>query len=295
MSGTHQQQKKGAAITLLDLHPDIRSTIFVLAVPPAASVDSGALASLALMRGVCTALRDDFPSALSMLAASGSVPAMARIARSHWTGDFGFEENDTLFSVAMDRLVAVGSNEALRCAATMSFDAGKHRCAVALWKQAAEGGCPDAIYNYAVSLKNGHGGKKDLKAATRWFDAGANKEHAGCQVARGKALWDGNRFVTQNRSAAAEQFQVAAAAGHSEGMLCSGMCCGQAWVSADTAVDKALYHRRCVQFLEDSVAAGNSTPHRFSRTRHGTACATERPSAVPCLPHKHGRATQTWA
>ena len=255
------------APTLLDLHPDIRSTIFVFAVPPAASVDSGALVSLAKLRAVCTALRDDFPCALSMLAASGSVPAMARIARSHWSGDFGFEESDALFSVAMDRLVAVGSNEALHYAATMFIDAGQGRCAVALWKQAAAGGCPDAIYNYAVSLANGHGGKKDLKVAARLFHAGANKGHAGCQVARSKALWDGNRFVRQNRNAAAELFQVAAAAGDSEGMLCSGMCCDTAWISADTAEDKALYHRRCVQFLEDSVAAGNSNAASILETK----------------------------
>jgi hypothetical protein len=256
------------ALSLLDLNQDLRCSIMVYFVSPEALLASSGIADLAGLRGVCSSFRTDFRQCVVMLASAGSVSALVRVTRSHVTGDFGFEKSAALYRAAMNSLVEHGSNAALTWAASMSFDAGDCEFAVGLWKQLANGGDSGGMYNYATCLLGGTHCAKDCSAAYKLLRTGSEQGHPSCKVSLGKGLWDGESPcgspMTKDRSEALGLFQAAAAAGNSEGMLCTAMGCCAAWMHLDQpTAQRDLYAINCLRLLRGAAAAGNAAAARI--------------------------------
>lgn len=89
--------------------------------------------------------------------------------------------------------------------------------AVAIWRQLAEKGDPDAAFNLGQAYRLGRGVPLDLAQAQNWFDRAARKGHIDAQTTLGLLL-----FQNGNRVAAMRWLNSAAEAGEPRALLMVG-------------------------------------------------------------------------
>jgi len=87
--------------------------------------------------------------------------------------------------------------------------------AVAIWREAAARGNPEAAYRLGVAYRSGLGVAKDNEEATKWFKLGAEGGDPGAQFALGSFYQDGI-VVPQDRDEAIRLFGLAARSGSRE-------------------------------------------------------------------------------
>src|SRR5262245_61016262 len=89
--------------------------------------------------------------------------------------------------------------------------------AVAIWRQLAEKGDPDAAFNLGQAYRLGRGVPLDLAQAQNWFERAARKGHIDAQTTLGLLL-----FQNGNRVAAMRWLNSAAEAGEPRALLMVG-------------------------------------------------------------------------
>lgn len=161
--------------------------------------------------------------------------------------------------------------------------------AVAIWRQLAEKGDPDAAFNLGQAYRLGRGVPLDLGQAQNWFERAARKGHIDAQTTLGLLL-----FQNGNRVAAMRWLNSAADAGEPRALLMVGTALYNGdGVPEDHVKAYAYVSRAAAQGLAAAKAtlADMDAVMPLDQRQKGVAMAqalasAKRPAAPPAAPPK---------